>query len=172
MLHITLPWMDRTREPSLTRRRTEDKKTTDMPATTYSLLGKAAFASAIAVGVYGLLLGALMTPSIQRFAIYAHKVNTLFAGDDLNKPEAFGFAKNQVTPFNLRTPDGEIIYGWHVLPLDVYARNEKSLLAEDRPHGPYEDCRETTAFRLLTTDDPEPARVVVTCTYPLCSTVK
>ncbi|KAK5135115.1 hypothetical protein LTR08_005640 [Meristemomyces frigidus] len=133
-----------------------------MPAAASSLLRKAAFASAIAVGIYGLLLGALMTPSIQRFALYAHKINTLFAGDDLNKPEAFGFAKHQVTPFNLKTPDGETLYGWHVLPLDVYARNEKSLLAEHRPHGPYEDFRESTAFRLLTADDAEPARVVVT----------
>ena len=143
-----------------------------MPATTSSLFGRAVFASAVAVGVYGILLGALLTPPIQRFALYAHKINTLFRGDDLNKPEAFGFAKNQVTPFNLRTPDGETIYGWHILPLDVYARNEKLLLADDRPHGPYEDFRESMAFRLLTADNPEPARLVVTCTYSSYNFVK
>ncbi|KAK5110260.1 hypothetical protein LTR62_006113 [Meristemomyces frigidus] len=113
-----------------------------------------------AVGIYAILLGALLTPQIQRFALYANKINTLWLGDDLNDPEAYGFAPNQVTPFNLRTADGEVLYAWHVLPLDVYTRNEKALRAEERPHRPVEDFTKTSAFRLLTEDDT--ARVVVT----------
>lgn len=137
-----------------------------MPATAKSLLGKAALIGATATGLYAILLGALLTPSLQRFALYAHKINTLWLGDDLNAPESFGFAKHQVTPFNLRTPDGETLYAWHVLPVDVYARNEKALREEQRPHGPVDDLTQTSAFRLLTAKDAEPARVVVTCTSP------
>jgi len=35
-----------------------------------------------------------------------------------------------VTPFNLSTPDGETLFAWHVLPLDIYAQNQASLMAE------------------------------------------
>ncbi|KAK4552211.1 hypothetical protein LTR86_010565 [Recurvomyces mirabilis] len=113
-----------------------------------------------AVGIYAIVLGALLTPQIQRFALYANKINTLWLGDDLNEPEAFGFAHHQVTPFNLRTPDGETLYAWHVLPIDTYTRYEKALKAEDRPHGPVDDFTTTSAFKLLT-EDPA-AKVVVT----------
>ncbi|GAM89401.1 hypothetical protein ANO11243_074390 [Dothideomycetidae sp. 11243] len=39
----------------------------------------------------------------------------------------FGFAPNQVHPFTLPTPDGEKLYAWHVLPLDVYAKHRTAL---------------------------------------------
>ncbi|KAK5126755.1 hypothetical protein LTR85_009689 [Meristemomyces frigidus] len=132
-----------------------------MPGTV-KILSNVALAISITVGIYANILGLLMTPSVQRFAVYAHKINTLFAGDNLNKPEAFGFAERQVTPFNLQTPDGETLYGWHILPVDVYARNEKALLDEERPEGPAEDFTATSAFRLLTAAEPEPAKLVVT----------
>ncbi|KAK4547159.1 hypothetical protein LTR36_001380 [Oleoguttula mirabilis] len=132
-----------------------------MPGT-IAILSRIAFGCSIAVGVYANILGLLMTPAVQRFAVYAHKINTLFAGDDLNKPEAFGFAERQVTPFSLQTPDGETLYAWHILPVDVYARNERALRDEERPDGPAEDFTATSAFRLLTADEPEPAKVVVT----------
>lgn len=135
-----------------------------MPGTVGSVLGRVGLACSIATALYATLLGVLLTPSAQRFAIYAHKVNTLFLGDDLNDPEEFGFAKHQVTPFNLDTPDGETLYAWHILPLDVYTRNEKSIREETRQSGPIRDFVETNAFRLLTSNQPEPARVVVNCT--------
>jgi len=119
---------------------------------------------AIAVGLYSVVLGLLLTPAIQRFAVYANHINTLFLGDDLSKPEAFGFAKNQVTPFNIQTPDGETLFAWHILPTDVYARHESVLRAEDRPQGPVADITDTKPFRLLTAEESAPARVVVTCT--------
>ena len=126
-----------------------------------SVLSKLGLGTAIAVGSYAVIIGLLLTPPIQRFAIYAHKVSTLF-WDDLNKPESYGFAKNQVTPFTLATRDGIELYAWHILPLDVYARHEAALHASPRPAGPLHDPTQSKAFRLLTDD--ANARVVVNCT--------
>lgn len=47
----------------------------------------------------------------------------------MDKPESFGFAKHQITPFNISTPDGETLYAWHVLPLNVYAKHRESLVS-------------------------------------------
>lgn len=123
-----------------------------------SVLNRIALGLAIAVGVYAAVLGALLTPYLQRFALYAHKINTLFL-HDIDSGEQFGFAKNQVTPFNIRTPNDETLYAWHVLPIDVYARNERSLLEEKRSDGMVQDFTTTEAFRLLTSDDT--VRIVV-----------
>ncbi|KAK5172088.1 uncharacterized protein LTR77_003726 [Saxophila tyrrhenica] len=119
-------------------------------------IGKAAIALAALVGVYGLILGALMTPRLQRFALYANKINTLFY-HDINNPEEFGFCENQVQPFNISTPDREVLHAWHVLPIDVYTRHEKNLKL---PPG---DEDSATPLDLLI-NDPQ-ARVVVS--YPI-----
>lgn len=92
-------------------------------------------------------------------ALYAHKFNTLFL-QDIDDTEQFGFAKNQVTPFHLKTPDGETLYAWHVLPDDVYARNDRAIRDAKRPHGPVDDFTKTEAFGSLKS---QPARVVVSC---------
>ena len=134
-----------------------------MPKKTTSILTRLVRITTIAVGLYAVLLGILLTPSAQRFALYAHKINTLFLGDDLSEAEQFGFAKHQVTPFNLSTPDGETLFGWHILPLDVYVRNEKTIGKEQRAHGPVEDFTSTTAYRFLKAGDSEPARLLITC---------
>ncbi|GAB1734968.1 hypothetical protein NU219Hw_g44t2 [Hortaea werneckii] len=133
-----------------------------MPSTIGAALGKAGLACSIAIGLYAALLGILLHPSAQRFALYAHKINTLFLGDNLSDPEQFGFSNNQVTPFKLPTPDGETLYAWHILPLDVYTRNEKSIQNEVRRRdGPVDDFTQTKPFHLLTANDPEPARVII-----------
>lgn len=86
----------------------------------------------------------------------------------MNDGEAFGFAKHQVTPFNIQTPDGETLYAWHILPTDVYARNEKAIREEGRPSDrPVEDFTKTVPFNLLTSKDEPPAEVLVSCTYTL-----
>ncbi|EME89081.1 uncharacterized protein MYCFIDRAFT_26712 [Pseudocercospora fijiensis CIRAD86] len=91
-------------------------------------------------------------------ALYAHKFNTLFL-QDVHDGEVFGFSTNQVTPFNLTTPDGETLYAWHVLPLDQYALHEKAVRNEPRPQdGAIEDFTSTAAFQLLQSSD---ARVVI-----------
>ncbi|KAI7482782.1 alpha/beta-hydrolase [Hortaea werneckii] len=133
-----------------------------MPSTIGAALGKAGLTCSIAIGLYATLLGILLHPSAQRFALYAHKINTLFLGDNLSDPEQFGFSKNQVTPFGLPTPDGETLYAWHILPLDVYTRNEQSIQEEVRRRdGPVDDFTKTKPFNLLTTNDPQPAQVII-----------
>ncbi|EME48370.1 hypothetical protein DOTSEDRAFT_48870 [Dothistroma septosporum NZE10] len=130
-----------------------------MPPTS-PLLSRIAYGLAGAVGVYAVLLGVLLTPPMQRFALYANSFNTLFLGDDLHNGERFGFAKNQVTPFNITTSDGEDLFAWHILPLDVYAQNEKVLRKEKRPHGQcVQDITASLSFKLLASD--KNARVVI-----------
>ncbi|KAM0445616.1 hypothetical protein ACHAQK_001828 [Fusarium lateritium] len=59
---------------------------------------------------------------------------------------------NQVTPFSLKTPDGESIYAWHILPLPLYLKNEA--LIESQEPGFSHDFTKTESFRLLK-EDPE-----------------
>ncbi|VUC24949.1 unnamed protein product [Clonostachys rosea] len=93
------------------------------------------------------ILGALIAkPSLQAHAIYLHKV-TLTWFKDLNVPEQFGFAHNQVTPFYIPTPDGERLHSWHILPLAAYIDNQPELLAQES--GLVDRFEETLNFKLL-----------------------
>ncbi|KAF2758323.1 alpha/beta-hydrolase [Pseudovirgaria hyperparasitica] len=109
-----------------------------------------------AVGVYFCFLALLTIPSLQDHVIYLHRV-TLTWFQDANVPEQWGFLRNQVTPFNLKTPDGETLHAWHVLPLETYRKNAAALRAE--PVGLCQDIKQSLGFRLLT-DDPD-ARLVL-----------
>ncbi len=119
---------------------------------------KIAFLSlAIPVGVYVSLLGLIATfPTLQTHTFYLHRV-TLTWFRDLNVPETFGFLRNQVTTFSVPTPDGVSLHAWHVLPIGLYRKNEKELLAQ--PSGFTHDITSRLNFRLLR-DDPE-ARLVI-----------
>ncbi|RDW75831.1 alpha hydrolase-13 [Coleophoma crateriformis] len=117
---------------------------------------KAYLAIFLGLGIYGLALIALTNPWLQRHVLYAHKLHTAW-WVDINKPEQFGFAKNQITPFNFTTPDLETIYAWHVMPLGLYAKHEEELLQQ--PSGFAEDVTKTKAFQLLR-DDPE-SRLII-----------
>jgi abhydrolase domain-containing protein 12 len=86
-------------------------------------------------------------------ALYAHKIHSGF-WHDVNKPESFGFAAHQVTPFNVSTPDNEVLYTWHILPLATVAANRDALATTD-------PLDQTLPLQLLKSD-PE-ARVVVNC---------
>lgn len=111
-------------------------------------------------GLYGVFLGILISPSAQRFALYANKIDTSWIGWNVRDPESFGFAKGQITPFNISTPDGEQLYAWHVMPLGLYAKHEEELLQQ--PEGPVDDFRNSFAANLL--KDPE-ARIVINCRH-------
>ena len=88
-------------------------------------------------------------------ALYAHKIHSGF-WHDVNSPESFGFATHQVTPFNVSTPDNEILYAWHILPLATVAENRDALaVAEKFDQG--------LPLRLLREDGR--ARVVVNCEF-------
>ncbi|WAO84467.1 Hydrolase-4 domain-containing protein [Fusarium falciforme] len=121
-------------------------------------LRTAIWAVAAPLGLYCIFLGLGMTPFFQRHFLYAHKINTLL-WTDVNKPQQWGFARNQVTPFSLKTPDGESIYAWHILPLPLYLQNEASI--ESQNPGFSEDFTKTESFRLLK-EDPE-SRLVLYC---------
>lgn len=111
---------------------------------------KRAYWSLVALGtLYFLFLSLLLNGWVQRHALYAHKIRTSW-WQDHNNPAQFGFLKNQVQPFHVHTPDGEVLYAWHILPLALYARHEKRLL--DEPDGLSEDITQTQAFQLLTSD--------------------
>ncbi|KAJ5096071.1 hypothetical protein NUU61_005427 [Penicillium alfredii] len=107
--------------------------------------------------IYVLFICSLTFPQVQRFALYANKINPSF-WEDLDHVEPFGFLRTQVQPFNLATPDNETLYGWHLLPLHLCRQHEKELM-ENPPSGPADDYTQTLAFKLLA-NDPN-ARVVV-----------
>ncbi|KAI0007754.1 alpha/beta-hydrolase [Xylariaceae sp. FL0662B] len=115
---------------------------------------------AVSLGVpLGLYLSFILLgvfPFFQRHFLYAHRFNTLF-WHDLSRPEYWGFARNQVTPFSLTTIDEETIYAWHILPLPAYLRHEDKL--QIQPAGFSHDITKTESFKVLR-DDPE-ARLVV-----------
>jgi pimeloyl-ACP methyl ester carboxylesterase len=117
------------------------------------LIFKKAFWSLAAAGtVYLLAILALTVPSIQRNALYVHKLNpTLF--QNLSDVEQFGFLHHQVQPFTVRTPDNETIYAWHILPLHLYHEHQDELV-DQNDFGPKtsESVIDTVAFKLLAGD--------------------
>ncbi|KAK8121727.1 hypothetical protein PG984_010397 [Apiospora sp. TS-2023a] len=114
----------------------------------------AGLAAPLGLYISFILLGSI--PLFQRHFLYAHKLNTLF-WHDIDKPQYWGFARNQVTPFPIQTSDGETLYAWHILPLQAYLKNEDKLQAQ--PAGFVEDVTSTESFRMLR-EDPD-ARLVV-----------
>ncbi|OJJ43651.1 hypothetical protein ASPZODRAFT_154484 [Penicilliopsis zonata CBS 506.65] len=121
-----------------------------------SVVKYASVSVAISVALYAALLGLLTTASFQSHVVYLHSIQMTWF-KDLNVPETFGFLRNQVTPFSLRTADGERLYAWHVLPIELYRKHELELVAE--PVGFVPDITSRHAFRLLR-DDPD-ARLVI-----------
>ena len=114
-------------------------------------LRSTAYAVAAAIGSYVLFIAVLTIPAVQTQVIYLNRI-TLTWFQDANYPEQWGFLHNQVTPFNLRTADGEILHAWHVLPLGLYHRHAAELVQE--PPGLVADVAARRGFRLLR-DDPE-----------------
>ena len=116
--------------------------------------------AAIGIGSVGALylglLGLLTTSWFQSHVVYLHAVQMTW-GKDLNIPEVFGFLHNQVTPFEIKSEDGNHLYAWHILPVELYRKNEQALLAEDS--GMVPDFATRLGFKLLR-DDPE-ARLVI-----------
>ncbi|KAA8908211.1 Alpha/Beta hydrolase protein [Sphaerosporella brunnea] len=110
--------------------------------------------------VYFICLGLLTFPVIQNNAIYLHKLQLTWQSD-LIRPEQFGFAKNQVTPFFLNTTDGESIFAWHVLPLGTYMHHREELAEQET--GVATDPVSTKNLQLLK-DDPE-ARLIIHCIH-------
>ncbi|KAL9606801.1 MAG: hypothetical protein Q9179_000008 [Wetmoreana sp. 5 TL-2023] len=113
--------------------------------------------SVIAAGAFWIAAVWLCTFKwVQRQLFYAHRI-PIWLAQDLDKPETFGFLKNQVAPFYISTPDGERLYSWLVIPLKVYAMNEPALLEEPAAKDTW--IENQLAFKFLTRD-PE-SRLVI-----------
>jgi len=121
-----------------------------------SIIKYASIPLAVVVGLYAILLGLLTTATFQAHVVYLHAIQMTWF-QDLNIPELWGFLKNQVTPFTITTPDGEHLYAWHILPIELYRKHEMALVAEDA--GLVSDITSRYGFQLLR-DDPE-ARLVL-----------
>lgn len=127
-----------------------------MTTIVFPLLKYVTVSTAVAVGLYATLLGLLTRPSFQAHVVYLHKIQMTWFRD-LNVPESFGFLRNQVTPFSVRSSDGGALYAWHILPIALYRQHESTLIEE--PSGFVHNIKSRTAFELLR-DDPE-ARLVI-----------
>ncbi|KAF6823245.1 abhydrolase domain-containing protein [Colletotrichum musicola] len=133
-----------------------------MPVPLSPILRTAVWVVVAPLGLYFTFLALGATPFFQRHFLYAHKINTLW-WRGVNEPERFGFAKGQVTPFSLNTPDGVNLYAWHVMPLPAYLKEEERFSSQKS--GFCGEITETESFRALR-DDPD-ARVVLSCEYSL-----
>lgn len=67
--------------------------------------------------------------------------------------------EGQVQPFWLDTTDGEKLFCWHVLPLDVYLENEYELVNAAREGEVAEELKDTLGEKLIRRDSK--SRVVV-----------
>lgn len=122
----------------------------------HSLLEYASLSAAVMVGLYATLLGLLTTSSFQAHVVYLHKIQMTWF-KDLTVPDSFGFLRNQVTSFNIKTANDEAVFAWHILPIELYRQHEACLLTESTDF--VDDVVTRTAFKLLQ-DDPE-ARLVI-----------
>ena len=120
------------------------------------LLKYASILAAFLVGLYLGFLGLLTTPFFQAQVVYLHKIQMTWF-KNLDVPEMFGFLRGQTTPFSIKSPLGDSLYAWHILPIELYRQHESALVAE--PSGFVSDITSRLAFRLLR-DDPD-ARLII-----------
>ncbi|KAL2063764.1 hypothetical protein VTL71DRAFT_5569 [Oculimacula yallundae] len=121
-----------------------------------AILKYASISVAALVGLYASLLGLLSISFCQAHVVYLHGLQMTWF-KDLNVPELFGFLHNQVSPFSITSSDGETLYAWHILPVGLYQKHEKALVAEQS--GFVTDITSRLSFKLLR-DDPD-ARLVL-----------
>lgn len=120
------------------------------------LIKYASIGTAVSAGLYVGLLGLLTTSFFQSHVVYLHAIEMTWF-KDLNVPELFGFLHNQVTPFSFESTNGQRLYAWHILPVELYRKHEQELISESS--GFVDDFASRVAFKLLR-DDPE-ARLVI-----------
>jgi abhydrolase domain-containing protein 12 len=128
-----------------------------MPPSALAILSGIGIISATYIAT---LISILRVPWIENHAVYMHRLQ-LIGRKNLNCPEQFGFAYRQVTPFYIKTRDGVKLHTWHVLPLGLYHKNAKQLVAQATFEPTGSDFRATLNFKLLR-DDPEAKLVIHT----------
>jgi len=104
---------------------------------------------AVIVGSFAVFICLLTIPTLQDHVIFLHKAKLTWV-QDVNTPEQWGFLRNQITPFRLRTSDGESLHAWHILPLETYRKHQKELREE--PTGLCVDIEDRLSFKLLKGD--------------------
>ena len=77
--------------------------------------------AATLAAIYAMFLGLHTTGYFQAHVVYLHRIQLTWCLD-LNVPEQFDFLRNQVTSFEIPTPDNEILHAWHILPVDCMQR--------------------------------------------------
>ncbi|EFY85171.1 Glycylpeptide N-tetradecanoyltransferase [Metarhizium acridum CQMa 102] len=127
---------------------------------TKSLIRTASLAVLGPLALYTVFWSLAVIPFFQRHFLYAHKFNTLF-WSDVNEPERWGFAKHQVAPFYLKTPDDNYLYAWHVLPLPLYHKHEDQIVQGASSETVPLDITSTESFRLLKSDPK--AKLILYC---------
>ena len=121
-----------------------------------SLLKYVLTSVAVLFGIYAGFLGLLTASFFQANAVYLHKIQMTWF-KDLNVPESFGFLRGQTTAFSIKSPDGGMLFAWHILPIELYREHESSLVKESP--GFTSDVTTRHAFKLLR-HDPD-ARLVI-----------
>lgn len=116
----------------------------------------AAVVCTVSACFYAGFLALLTNTWFQTHAVYLHAFHMTW-GKDLSVPEQFGFLRNQVAVFNIKSKDSENLFAWHILPLGLYRKHETELIAE--PAGSVSDITPRLSFKLLR-EDPE-ARLVI-----------
>ncbi|EOD48200.1 putative abhydrolase domain-containing protein (secreted protein) protein [Neofusicoccum parvum UCRNP2] len=121
-------------------------------------LKKAYWGLAGAGALYAVFMLCLTNVTIQRKYANSSRDISLHRGLTAISVPADTGQENQVTAFNVTTLDHEVLYAWHVLPLNVYEKHEPdlALAASGSPDG---DFTQTQAFQLLA-KDPK-ARLVI-----------
>jgi abhydrolase domain-containing protein 12 len=124
---------------------------------TVKLIAKYSFiAIGAAVVLYASFLCLLATATVQAHVVYLHEFQMTWF-KDLDVPETWGFLRNQATPFSIKAAQGESLYAWHILPLELYRRHEEALTKESC--GFVSDFQSRLAFKLLQ-EDPD-ARLIL-----------
>ena len=98
------------------------------------------------IGAGGLWTACILlctSTGVHRQAFHAHKI-PIWWGQQLDKPETFGFLENQIIPFLISTKDEHRLYAWPVTPLQIYARYESTILHDSAQV--YGDVRARVAF--------------------------
>ena len=66
-------------------------------------------------------------------------------------------------PFNISTPDGEVLYAWHILPLQRYVEHEGSAAGDIG--GITGTATQLDALNILTAEKDPKALLVINCEF-------
>ena len=86
----------------------------------------------------------LTFPWIQRHLFYLHRL-PIWLGQQLGKPETYGYLHNQVVPFEVTSSDGDQLYAWLIIPLNKYLKHESELQRQRGNHEVREKALELLA---------------------------